>query len=98
MNIGKLAKTLKGVVDKQGDKIASGVDKATDFVDKKTKGKYTEKLEKVDKLADKLDKNKGGERAAAAGPAAAAGDGAGTEQPAGDATEEAPPAPPPASS
>lgn len=65
MNLGKLAKTLKGVVDKQGDKIASGVDKATDFVDKKTKGKYTEKLEKVDTLADKLDKTKKDEGGAA---------------------------------
>ncbi|MGH9283796.1 MAG: antitoxin [Acidimicrobiales bacterium] len=59
MNLGKLAKKVKGVVDRQGDKVASGVDKATDFVDKKTKGKYTEKLEKVDQLADKLDKTKG---------------------------------------
>ncbi|MGH9179305.1 MAG: antitoxin, partial [Acidimicrobiales bacterium] len=80
MNLGKLAKTVKGVVDKQGDKIASGVDKATDFVDKKTKGKYTDKLQKVDSLADKLDKTKGKDAGGDAG---------------GDTTPPAPPPPPP---
>jgi 3-oxoacyl-ACP reductase-like protein len=85
MNLGKLAKTLKGVVDKQGDKIAAGVDKATDVVDKKTKGKYADKLAKVDKLADKLDKTKGkGEAGAESGV-----ESTGPEAP------PAPPAPPP---
>ena len=37
-----------------GDKIASGVDKATDFVDDKTGGKYSEHLDKVDDAADSL--------------------------------------------
>jgi hypothetical protein len=56
VDIGKLAKKAKGVVDKRGDKIAAGIDKATDFVDKKSKGKFHDKLEKVDELAQKLDK------------------------------------------
>lgn len=37
-----------------GDKIADGVDKATDVADDKTGGKYTDHLEKVDDMADKL--------------------------------------------
>jgi hypothetical protein len=56
VDIGKLAKKAKNIVDKHGDKIATGVDKATDFVDEKSKGKYHDKLEKVDELALKLDK------------------------------------------
>lgn len=56
MNLGRLAKTVKKVVDTQGDKIAAGVDKATDLVDKKTKGKYRDKLDQVDAAAEKLDK------------------------------------------
>lgn len=58
MNIAKLAQKAKAVVDKNGDKIAAGVGKATDFVDKKTKGKHHDKLEKLDGLAAKLDKTK----------------------------------------
>ncbi len=37
-----------------GDKIADGVDKATDVVDDKTGGKFTDQLDKVDDMADKL--------------------------------------------
>ena len=58
MDLGKLAKKAKQLVDKNGERIAGGVDKATDFVDKKTKGKHHDKLEKVDGLASKLDKSK----------------------------------------
>jgi hypothetical protein len=58
VDLGKLTKKAKGIIDKQGDKIAAGVDKATDAVDKKTKGKYRDKLDKVDELAEKLDKSK----------------------------------------
>ena len=58
MDLGKLAKKVKSVVDTKGDKIASGIDKATDLVDKKTKGRYHDKLQKVDGLAEKLDKTK----------------------------------------
>lgn len=56
VNIAKLAQKAKAVVDKNGDKIAAGVGKATDFVDKKTKGKHHDKLEKLDGLAARLDK------------------------------------------
>ena len=47
-------KKVKDVAEAQGDKIADGVDKATDFIDDKTGGKFTDQLEKVDDLADKL--------------------------------------------
>jgi len=57
VNLGKLTKKAKELADKHGDKIASAVDKTTDVVDKKTKGKFTEKLQKVDDLAGKLDKD-----------------------------------------
>lgn len=74
MNLGKIMKQAKQVVDKNGDKIAAGVGKATDFVDKKTGGKHRDKLEKIDDLAAKLDKTKGegegeGDRPAADPPA-----------------------------
>lgn len=47
-------KKAKDVAESQGDKIADGVDKATDMIDDKTGGKFTDKLEKVDDMADKL--------------------------------------------
>jgi hypothetical protein len=58
VKLGKLAQKAKKLVDERGDKIAAGVDKATDFVDKKSKGKFHDKLEKVDDAARKLDKTK----------------------------------------
>jgi hypothetical protein len=58
VNLNRLSKKAKELADKHGDKIASAVDKATDTVDKKTKGKYTDKLKKVDDLAAKLEKDK----------------------------------------
>jgi hypothetical protein len=48
-----------GLVEGQGDKIADGVDKATDLIDDKTGGKFTDKLDKVDELADKLREGEG---------------------------------------
>jgi hypothetical protein len=46
-------------VDKHGDKIASGMDKAGQFVDKKTGGKHHDKIEKAKSRAgealDRLD-------------------------------------------
>ncbi|MEY2475883.1 MAG: hypothetical protein QOG87_1198 [Actinomycetota bacterium] len=56
VDIGKFAKKAKDLVDKRGDKIAAGIDKATDLVDKKSKGKYRDKLDKVDEMAKKLDR------------------------------------------
>jgi len=58
MKIGRFAKLAKDLVDKNGDKIAAGVNKATDLVDKKTKGKHSDKLTKIDDLANKLDKTR----------------------------------------
>jgi hypothetical protein len=57
VNLGKLAQKAKDFADKNGDKVASAVNKATDVVDKKTKGKYSDKLEKIDEAAKKLDKS-----------------------------------------
>ena len=44
----------KKLAEKNAAKIAGGVDKATDVVNKKTKGKYADKLEKVDQAAHKF--------------------------------------------
>ncbi|HEX7716240.1 MAG TPA: antitoxin [Marmoricola sp.] len=47
---------LTKAVDSQGDKIGQGLEKAGDMVDKKTGGKYAEKIESgVDKAKDALD-------------------------------------------
>ena len=50
----KVTDKATDVAKTQGDQIADGVDKATDMADDKTGGKYTEHLEKVDDMADKL--------------------------------------------
>jgi hypothetical protein len=44
----------KRLAEKNAAKIAEGVDKATDAVNKKTGGKYADKLEKVDQAAHKF--------------------------------------------
>jgi len=50
-------KKLTDAVDAHGEKIASGLDKAGEFVDKKTGGKYTEKIDGgLGKAKDALDK------------------------------------------
>jgi len=47
---------LTKAVDSQGDKIASGLEKAGGLVDKTTKGKYSDKIKSgVDKAKDALD-------------------------------------------
>ena len=61
VNFGKLTQKAKDLADKKGDKIASAVNKATDVVDQKTKGKYRDKLEKIDEAAKKLDKSHKGD-------------------------------------
>ncbi len=65
-NTGKIQK----LAEDNADKIADGVDKATNAIDKKTGGKYTDKLNKVDDAVEKaLDKNKGDDPTApATGP------------------------------
>ncbi len=48
----------KNLASEHGDKIAEGVDKATDAVDEKTGGKFSDQLDKVDDAVDKaLDKD-----------------------------------------
>ncbi|MEV6274080.1 antitoxin [Nocardia sp. NPDC051832] len=54
------ADSLKGLVGKgkdmaakNADKIHDAVDKAGDFVDKKTQGKYSDKIDKVQEAAKK---------------------------------------------
>ena len=44
----------KKLAEGNKDKIAEGVDKATDAVDEKTGGKHTEHLDKVDDAAAKF--------------------------------------------
>ena len=50
---------LSGVLGEHGDKVEGGIDKAADFVDDKTGGKYSEKIddgaEQAKGLLDKLD-------------------------------------------
>ena len=51
-----LKNAAKDLVDKQGDKISEGLDKAGDMIDEKTDGKYADKIsEGVDKVKDALD-------------------------------------------
>lgn len=57
LNLKKRRRQATDVAADHGDKITDGVDKATDFVDDKTGGKHTDKLEQVDeKAADAIDK------------------------------------------
>jgi hypothetical protein len=44
----------KSLFDKNKGKIAPAVNKATDAIDKKTGGKYADKLKKVDDAATKM--------------------------------------------
>lgn len=44
----------KALAEKNKDKIASGVNKATDAIDKKTGGKHADKLKKLDDAAAKF--------------------------------------------
>ncbi len=52
---------VEELVDEHGDKVTGGIDKAVEFVDDKTGGKHSDKIENVaGKLKDgihKLDKN-----------------------------------------
>ena len=44
----------KNLANKNKDKIADGVDKATDVIDTRTGGVHTDKLQKADDAADKF--------------------------------------------
>ena len=49
-----LLNSAKKFALKNKDKVAAGVDKATDVIDKKTGGKHTDKLRKLDDAANKF--------------------------------------------
>ena len=55
----KARESATKAVDQHGDKIAGGIDKAADTVNRKTKGKYADKIEtgrgKAKDALDKLD-------------------------------------------
>ncbi|GGG22065.1 hypothetical protein GCM10007304_39850 [Rhodococcoides trifolii] len=60
------ADTLKGLIGKgknaaaqNSDKIDKAVDKAGDMIDKKTQGKYADKIDKVQDAAKKANRNNG---------------------------------------
>ena len=63
----KVTETVRGVFSEHGDKADDAIDKAGDFVDDKTGGKYTQHVDKVkgaahsavDKLAGEGDKGGG---------------------------------------
>jgi uncharacterized protein YjbJ (UPF0337 family) len=65
-----LAKGLQGkaktTVGENQDKIESGIDKAADFVDEKTKGKYSEKIEKGKGAAHRAVEKIGGDEGGSA--------------------------------
>ena len=54
MNMLNSAKKLQQLALKNKDKVAAGVNKATDVIDKKTGGKHTDKLKKLDAAAAKF--------------------------------------------
>jgi hypothetical protein len=49
-----LLNSAKNFALKNKDKVAAGVEKATDVIDKKTGGKHTDKLRKLDEAAAKF--------------------------------------------
>lgn len=52
-----IKKKAEQAVDKHGDKIAAGMDKAADLADKKSGGKHSDKIDSgVAKAKDALDK------------------------------------------
>lgn len=53
----KFRTQAKDAVDKHGDKISDGIDKAAQVADEKTKGKYSDKIDSGrSKAKDALDK------------------------------------------
>ena len=53
----KMKRSVTGAVDQHGAKIATGVDKAAEAIDKKTGGKHHDKIEQgTEKTKDALDK------------------------------------------
>ena len=44
--VGKAKAGLTGLVDKHGDKVAGGIDKAAGALNRKTKGKHADKIQR----------------------------------------------------
>lgn len=51
MDLGNLGDKAKDLIGDNADKVTDGIDKAADFVDEKTGGKYTEQ---IDDAAEKV--------------------------------------------
>ncbi|MGU3432179.1 antitoxin [Actinomycetes bacterium M1A6_2h] len=71
------ADTLKGLIGKgknaaaqNSDKIDKAVDKAGDLIDKKTQGKYADKIDKVQDAAKKANQKNGNGQAGGRPPVA----------------------------
>ena len=66
-SIKNLANKAKGAAQQNSDKFGQGVDKAGDFIDGKTGGKYSDKIDKAQdaakKFADDGKPAEGGEQA-----------------------------------
>lgn len=45
MDLGNLGDKAKDLINDNADKVEDGLDKAADFVDEKTGGKYTEQID-----------------------------------------------------
>ncbi|TDE14013.1 antitoxin [Jiangella asiatica] len=54
MGFDEIKNKITGAVSGNADKVGDGVDKATDFIDEKTGGKYSEHLETADDKARDL--------------------------------------------
>ncbi|HEX6337878.1 MAG TPA: antitoxin [Jiangellaceae bacterium] len=64
MGVGEFKDKISDAVDKHGDKIKKGVDKAADFADEKTGGKYSEHIDKAQEaVADWTDSDEAGSEA-----------------------------------
>lgn len=56
-NLGELKEKAQDLADEHGDAIKSGLDKAGDFVDDRTGGKYSDHIDtSVDKAQDLVEK------------------------------------------
>jgi hypothetical protein len=53
--LGGVAEKASGMAEKAGEVIGGAVDKAADAVDGATKGKFSDQIDKVREVADKID-------------------------------------------
>ena len=87
---------LKTVLAKNADKVDTAIDKAGDIVDKKTQGKYTQHVDKVQDAAKKaVDKN--ANQTGQVPPTQQSGQVPPAEPPPGSPPQQQPPTAPPTS-